>query len=50
MEDDDRHKVLLIPSSLVKKSPFKHKQLYHEISSKAIVTYQKENNHKNENN
>ena len=39
MDADDAHRVLFIPNSLTKKSPFVHKKLYHEISPKSIVIY-----------
>ena len=50
MDADDAHRVLFIPNSLTKKSPFNHNKLYHEISPKSIVTYRNNNSNKENNN
>ena len=50
MDADDAHRVLFIPNSLTKKSPFVHKKLYHEISPKSIVIYRNTNSNKENNN
>ena len=50
MDADDHHRVLFIPNSLTKKSPFSYNKLYHEISSKSIVSYRNSNSNKENNN